>query len=414
MQMRTWAKRVGAALGVIVLALGLAGGAAAQEEVRIGVLSPLTGPNAKFGASQRNALTMAVEDVNQAGGIKSLGGAKIRLIWGDTRGEADTGVTETERLITKEKAHALIGAFQSGVGMPATAVAERYQVPWVNFGTVDKITQRGFKYTFRAHANDTIKARTLIEGLAALGKAGGGFKSAVILSENTEWGKSVGDKQKGFLEGLGVKVQFVEHYPYAAPDVTSMVLKTKSAKPDLLIANSYLGDALLITRQLEEQEFKPVGYAAGGGGHLQPDFLKGAGRLAEGIIAATAWDAAVGKAVPWIKKENDRHVARFGANMTEDSAAYYQCFYIIVDALERIKTLTTKDLRDAIAATNITDINNKAMMIPYKSLRFDETGQNQAATAMVVQIQEGKLRLVYPEQIAEPDAKLIWPYPQAK
>src|SRR4029450_8555335 len=121
------------------------------------------------------------EDVNQAGGIKSLGGAKIRLIWGDTRGEADTGVTETERLITKEKAHALMGAFQSGVGMPSTAVAERYQVPWVNFGTVDKITQRGFKYTFRAHANDTIKARTLIEGLAALGKRGGGFKRAGIL-----------------------------------------------------------------------------------------------------------------------------------------------------------------------------------------------------------------------------------------
>ena len=221
MQTRTWAKRGGAALGAIALALGLAGGAAAQEEIRIGVLSPLTGPNAKFGASQRNALTMAVEDVNQAGGIKSLGGAKIRLIWGDTRGEADTGVTETERLITQEKAHALIGAFQSGVGMPSTAVAERYQVPWVNFGTVDKITQRGFKYVFRAHANDTIKARTLIEGLAALGKRGGGFKSAVILSENTEWGKSVGDKQKGFLEGLGVKVHFVEHYPVrsAGPDV---------------------------------------------------------------------------------------------------------------------------------------------------------------------------------------------------
>ena len=85
-----------------------------------------------------------------------------------------------------------------------------------------------------------------------------------------------------------------------------------------------------------------------------------------------------------------------------------------MDALERIKTLTTKDLRDAIAATNITDVNNKAMIIPYKQLRFDETGQNPTATAMVVQIQEGKLRLVYPEQIAEPDAKLIWPYPQAK
>ena len=93
--------------------------AGAAEEVRIGVVSPMTGPTAKFGQAQKNALTMAVDDLNAAGGIKSLGGAKIRLVFGDTRGEADTGVTETERLITREKVHALIGAFQSGVGFPS-------------------------------------------------------------------------------------------------------------------------------------------------------------------------------------------------------------------------------------------------------------------------------------------------------
>jgi branched-chain amino acid transport system substrate-binding protein len=388
--------------------------ALAADEVRIGVVSPMTGPNAKFGAMQKNALTMAVEDVNQAGGIKSMGGAKLRLVFGDTRGEADIGVTETERLITKEKVHALIGAFQSGVGFPSSAVAERYQVPWLTFGTFDKITQRGFKYVFRAHANDTIKARTLIDGLTGIARRAGGVKSAVIFSENTDWGKSVGDKQKNFLEGAGVKVHFVEHYPYAAPDLTSLMVKAKALKPELVIANSYLGDALLITRQMDEQEVRPVVYAAGGGGHVQPDFLKGTGKLAEGIFAATMWDAAVGKAVPWIKAENDRHVARFGTSMTEDSAGYYQGFQIIVDALERAKTSDAKALRDAIAATSITDINHKAMLLPYKQVKFDETGQNPFATAMVVQIQEGKFRIVAPEHVAEPDVKVMWPYPASR
>jgi branched-chain amino acid transport system substrate-binding protein len=402
--------------GIVVLLLGLVGGSAADaaDEVRIGVLSPMTGPNAKFGAIQKNTLTLAAEDVNQAGGIKSMGGAKIRLVFGDTRGEADIGATETERLITKEKVHALIGAFQSGVGFPSSAVAERYQVPWLTFGTFDKITQRGFKYVFRAHANDSIKARTLIDGLTAQAKKAGGVKSAVVFSENTDWGKSVGDKQKTFLEGLGVKVHFVEHYPYAAPDFTSMVVKAKGLKPELVIANSYLGDALLITRQMDEQELHPVVYAAGGGGHLQPDFLKGAARLSEGIFAATMWDAAVGKAVPWIKQENDRHVARFGMPMTEDSAGYYQGFQVIVDALERGKSADAKALRDAIAATSITDLNHRAMLLPYKAIKFDETGQNPFATAMVVQIQEGKFRIVYPEHVAEPDVKVIWPYPHSR
>lgn len=402
--------------GAVLLLLGLIGvpAADAADEVRIGVLSPMTGPVAKFGGIQKNTLTMAAEDVNQAGGIKAMGGAKIRLIFGDTRGEADIGVTETERLITKDKVHALIGAFQSGVGFPSSAVAERYQIPWLTFGTFDKITQRGFKYVFRAHANDSIKARTLVDGVASAAKKAGGVKSAVVFSENTEWGKSVGDKQKTFLEGLGVKVHFVEHYPYASPDLTSMVVKAKGLKPEVVIANSYLGDALLITRQMDEQELRPVVYAAGGGGHLQPDFLKGAGKLAEGVFAATMWDAAVGKAVPWIKQENDRHVARFGMPMTEDSAGYYQVFQVIVDALERAKTSEAKALRDAIAATNITDINHKAMLLPYKAIKFDETGQNPFATAMVVQIQDGKFRIVYPEHVAEPDVKVIWPYPRSK
>lgn len=385
--------------------------ARAADEVRIGVVSPMTGPTAKFGQAQKNALMMAAEDINAAGGIKSLGGARIRLVFGDTRGEADTGVTETERLITREKAHALIGAFQSGVGFPSSAVAERHRVPWLTFGTFDKITERGFRYVFRAHANDTIKARTLIEGLVALGKrASPPIGSAVILAENTDWGKSVSDKQRAFLEKAGVKVHFVETYPYAAPDLTSLIVKAKRVKPDLIVADSYLGDALLITRQMNEQELRPVAYAAGGGGHVQPDFLRNTGNLSDGILAATMWDAAVGKAVAWIAKENERHVAKFGAPFTEDSAGFYQAFQIIVDALERAKTTSAKELRDAIAATNITDVNHKAMLLPYKAIRFDESGQNPFATAMVVQIQGGKFRLLYPESIAEPDAKLMWPY----
>jgi len=383
---------------------------AQENEVRVGVLSPMTGPAARFGAIHQSTLTLAIEDVNGAGGIKALGGAKIRLLFRDTRGEPDMGVTETERLITREKVHALIGAFQSGVGLPSTAVAERYEIPWLNFGTVDRITQRGFKYTFRPHVNDTLKARALVGGIMGIAKSNGGIKTGVILSENTEWGKSVGEKQKAFLEAAGVEIKLVEHYPYAAPDLTSMVIKARALRPDLVLANSYLGDALLITRLMGEMRFRPTVYAAGGGGHLQPDFLKGAGPLAEGIICATAWDAALGRRVPWIKEVNDRHVARAGVPMTEDAACYYQNFYVLVDALERGGTLDNKKLRDAIAATDITDPNHRAMFVPYPRLSFDETGQNQTATALAVQVQQNRFRLVFPESAAEPDVTPMWPY----
>jgi branched-chain amino acid transport system substrate-binding protein len=205
----------------------------------------------------------------------------------------------------------------------------------------------------------------------------------------------------------------VDNYPFASPDLTSMIVKASAFKPEAVICDSYLVDALLITRTMAEQELKPLVYATGGGGHVQPDFLAGAGPLAEGIIAAVVWDAGIGAKVPWIAKLNDEHVKRFGAPFTEDSAAYYQNFYVVVDALRRINgTLTAKTLRDALAATDITDPDNRAMLIPYRRLHFDETGQNPDATAFAVQWQHGKLKLLYPDEYADASATPIWPYQQ--
>ncbi|MBV8167532.1 MAG: ABC transporter substrate-binding protein [Alphaproteobacteria bacterium] len=291
-------------------------------------------------------------------------------------------------------------------------MAERYKVPYVNFGTADGLTTRGFKYFFRAHANDKVKAKALADGLAYLSdKAGAKLKNAVVLAENTDWGKSVSVHQKTGIESHGLKVDMVENYPFKAPDLTSMILKAKGFKPDVVVMDSYLGDALLITRTMAEQDLKPVVFAAGGGGSVQPDYASGAGPLAEGILSAVAWDAAVGKTVPWIGKLNDEHVKRFGVPFTEDSASYYQAFWVIMDALERIKTLDSTALRDAIAATNITDPNHHAMINPSKLIAFEDNGEPKDATAYVVQWQKGKLVLLYPPQFADKTDTAIWPYP---
>jgi branched-chain amino acid transport system substrate-binding protein len=403
----------GAACALVLGITVLSGSARAADDIRIGMLSPMTGPTAKFGQAQKNALTLAVEEVNAAGGVKALGGAKIALMIGDSRGDGDTGATEVERLITKEKVVAVIGAFQSGVSMPASAVAERYHVPYVNFGTADGLTTRGFKYFFRAHPNDKIKAKALADALAYLGgKAGAKLQTAVLMAENTDWGKSVSVHQKEGVEANGLKVAMLENYPFASPDLTSMIVKAKGFKPDVVIIDSYLGDALLITRTMSEQDVKPVVFATGGAGGVQPDFLAGAGPLAEGVLSAVAWDAAVGRKVPWIAEENAKHVARFGVPFTEDSASYYQAFFVVMDALERAKQPLTPDtLRDAIATTKITDPNNRAMINPSSEISFDETGEPNHANAYVVQWQKGKLVLLYPPEYAESADKAIWPYP---
>ncbi|WP_020203495.1 ABC transporter substrate-binding protein, partial [Cupriavidus sp. WS] len=140
----------------VLLAAGLGaalacGAAAAQvKEIPIGFVLPLSGGAATIGNQTKQGAEIAAEQINQAGGIRSLGGAKLKLIFADSQSKPDVGVAETERLIQRENVPLIVGAYNSAVTFPATEVAERYKVPWVVTGAVkDEITERGFKYVFR-------------------------------------------------------------------------------------------------------------------------------------------------------------------------------------------------------------------------------------------------------------------------
>jgi branched-chain amino acid transport system substrate-binding protein len=126
------------------------GGDANANEVKIGNILPLSGSAAPLGKIGQQARDMAVEEINEAGGIKSLDGAKIKMVYADSKGDPATGVAEAERLITQENVSLITGCYQSGVAMPSTEVAERYQVPYfVPVPSEDVITERDFKYVFR-------------------------------------------------------------------------------------------------------------------------------------------------------------------------------------------------------------------------------------------------------------------------
>ena len=134
------------AVAVAVLVLGTGAGLqAAEEVVRIGNIIPLSGPSASVGQQGRNAREMAVEEINAAGGIKSLGGAKLEMLYADSESKPEKGVAEAERMINTEKVHLLTGCWNSAVTYPTTAVAERYGIPFVvPVSVADKITEQGF------------------------------------------------------------------------------------------------------------------------------------------------------------------------------------------------------------------------------------------------------------------------------
>ncbi|MDZ7579745.1 MAG: ABC transporter substrate-binding protein [Deltaproteobacteria bacterium] len=130
---------------------------AAEEVVRVGNIIPLSGPSASVGQQGQNAREMAVEEINAAGGIQSLGGAKLEMFYADSESKPEKGVAEAERMINTEKVQRPDRLLEfSAVTYPTTAVAERYGIPFVvPVSVADKITEQGFKTVFRIAAKDT-------------------------------------------------------------------------------------------------------------------------------------------------------------------------------------------------------------------------------------------------------------------
>lgn len=212
-------------------------GLAQQNVIKIGALYPLTGNLAATGMDCKRGVDLAVEIINgkynlnlplaNAEGIPNLGGAKIEVIYADTKGDPKNGLAEAERLITEEKVVALIGAYQSAVTKTASQAAERLKIPFVcSDSSSPTLTERGFKYFFRVSPHDGTMARNQFEFLQDLEtQKGVKVKSVALIYENTEFGSNVAKMERNYAKEFGYDVVADIAYPANATDVTSEVGK---------------------------------------------------------------------------------------------------------------------------------------------------------------------------------------------
>ena len=182
--------------------------AAGPKEVKIGNILPLSGPSASVGIQNKQAIELATEKINAAGGIKALGGAKLVNTFTDSKGDPNVGVTAAEQLINSNKVSIISGAWNSAVTYPSTQVAERYQVPYVvPVSVADKITERGFKYTFRIAAKDSWWAEDqfkFLEEQKKLTKTE--LKTMAFVYENGDWGTGMAKQWDIFAKKYGYQV----------------------------------------------------------------------------------------------------------------------------------------------------------------------------------------------------------------
>jgi branched-chain amino acid transport system substrate-binding protein len=364
------------------------GSASAADTIKVGVVLPLTGKLAKFGEIENKSFIMAAEEINAAGGIN---GKKIELIIEDTTGKPDVGRSAIEKLITQDKVPLIGGGYSSSVTWATIAVAQQNKVPFlVNTGSADKITEQGWDYIFRLNPPVSEYPEAFADFAKEIGKD---IKSVAILHENSLFGQSGSKKFVKQAEALGMEVLIKEGYEAGAVDFKPLLVKAKSKKPDLVYMISYIMDASLLMRQSKELNLNPKLFVGGAAGFTLPEFQKNAGKASAFVYSATLWTPSV--PYPGAKEYYDKFVAKYNSPTEYHGAEAYAGMYVIADALKRAKSLSRKDVRDALAATDMMTVFGPVKFVSYGK----KTQQNKLPTFLVQWI-DGKLETVWPQKVA--------------
>ena len=372
------------------------------DPVLVGILLPLTGQDALNGQNHRNAFDFAVKEINEAGGIECLDGAPIELVYGDTQGKPETGNAETERLITQENVIAVMGAFHSGVTLPTTEIAERYEVPYVVPNAIaGAITEKGLKYVFKTRISVETETEETAKFAAAQGAANG-----VILTTSVSIGE---EARKGFVEALpnaGLEILEEIAYVSGSTDFTDVILSIQANDPDVLFAIGNTADATLLTRQMQELGYWPkLALVTVGGGFSDPSFVENLGDLAELVYITTDWTPEVD--LPGSKETNERFRAEFDTDLGGGTNTSYATMHMLDAALEQSCSRDRKDLAETLRTTEF-DEGPWTFMFP-DGISFDEKGYIENALLMIGQIQNGEQVVVSPDNLALGEE--VWPVP---
>jgi branched-chain amino acid transport system substrate-binding protein len=379
------------------LSVLLVGNGFAAEAIKVGVILPLTGSQAKFGEIEKRSFEMAAEEINGKGGVN---GKKLELLFEDDTGKPDVGRAAVEKLISRDKVPVLTGGYASAVTQAATAVAQQFKVPFlVTTGSADEITEKGYDHIFRINPTSS----EYFDPFETLIQKVGGAKTMAILYENTQFGQSSARDVEASAKKMGIDVVVKEGYQAGAIDFKPLLSKVKSKNPDIIYMVSYVMDAALLMTQSKELDINPKMFAGGGAGFTLPEFQQRAGAAADYVYSATLWTEDV--PYPGAREYYDKYVKRYNSETEYHGAEAYASMYVVADALKRAKSITPKDIRDALAATDMMTAFGPVKFISYGK----KTQQNKLPTTFVVQWQNGKMETVWPEKSAK--KKFLFPTP---
>jgi branched-chain amino acid transport system substrate-binding protein len=384
----------------------------AADPIRIGVLLPMTGPFAKNGIENWEAMQIARDMINERGGVN---GRPIEYVNGDATSPA-AAISETERLITKEGVKITTGSFASPLAIAVSQAAERHGVfHWETTGAAEIITRRGFKHTFQVGAPARKYGQVAVDFIVGdltkrLNKPLDKLRIA-LLWENRAFGKSVGDGIRAYAKSKKIELVYDEGYDQFSTDMTPIVQKLKDTKPDILIAISFPNDAILFQRKAKELNFTVDAFIGVSAGYSSPDLRNSIGSMVNGIFVAdfppkvnpNVLSADTRKIADEFYKRYEKKMQRPPAGHA--TAGFSAIWALFTDVLPKAKTFEPDELREIALKLDLPEgslVNGSGI----KFTNFDwpddpkDAGQNLRASIGIWQWTANGNEQVYPPKLA--------------
>ena len=391
-----------------------AAGAPEGGVVRIGVILPLSGTAATVGNDERAALQLAVDLVNQdrgdvplplgaGAGLTGLDGAQVELVFADSQGQAEVGQSEATRLIDNEKVAALFGAYNSAVTRTASSAAERAGIPFLNAeSSSPDLTEQGNYWFFRTSPHDGTFSAGIFDFIESLNaNQNAGLKTVSLLYEDTDFGVNSAEALTAEAQKRGLTIAGEVRHATGASSLTSEVQALQQQKADVLIPSSYTTDAILTIQTARQLGYLPKMIVAQDAGYADPAFVQAVGGGAEGIATRSAFSPDIFKVKPVAGQVNDLYRAAAGKDLYDVPARGFTGMLTLLDAINRACSTDPEAIHQALVETNL-GANDTIM--PWTGVTFDDKQQNELGRGIIVQVQGGQYRTVFPQEfaVAEP------------
>ncbi len=382
----------------------------AQDKIPVGVIVGLTGRAGPWGVPVADAIRLVVKQINEAGGIKSKGGAQIELIVADHQSQAQLAGTLTERMTQLQNVVAVIGNATTGATLVGSKAAEAAKTPMLTTDLGESLTEQGLKYLFRIGPRSSSLAAAAVQfARESAKKAGTQPKRIAILADDTAFSQDSANGLLRELKNTDWKVAENVSYPGGGvSDFVPIMQRLKLTGVDLLFQATFAPDGIQIVRAMKAIDYNPIAAVHVAGAPYAPDFQAALKEDAEFITDAVGFVPELVSTNEFLSEIGKVYQKTYNRPIDDQASLAVNCVGVLYDALERAKEVTREGLTAALRETNLAI--GAAPYIIRDGVKFDAKGDNSKATAIIMQIRKQQQRIVWPANVAT--TELVWPMPE--